>query len=823
MLQDEGIKFENTVPYTPEQNGFAESSGNRICVVARSLRIHSGLPEELWPELVRTAVYLLNRTPNEGLNWTTPFEQYHGHKPDISNLKVVGCRAFVHIPREKRLASAKLGERAWIGYLVGFEAHNIWRIWHPKSKEIVRVRDVVFQESRLFRDDKNDTEIPIEISQLPRSTNEVEINFLNPRLNRWNTLQDTRDLSEDIGSKSENTTEMPVKSKKSDSEWVSGDSDQNFLKNDQYDIPGKFSPPKKERNLHTNTAPRANEVSSDLNVDNIISGTRSRKPTRYDTSAAVYIEPEEDYGITSGQPFFSCLANSITSDRLDVKIRRFDNSDAENDQYHSHKTTQLSNDPTSWKQMQKHQDRSQFMIAAEAEFQGLQNRRAWDVIDINEVPENSKIFPMRWVFVTKKDGELVKHKARIVVRGDLDKASYNRDEIYSHTLSLQHFRSIMAFINYNNMETLSFDAIQAFVNAKRDKPIYCYMPEGFRQRGKVLCVRQALYGHRQSPKDWFDCYTEALKSLNFRSTNEEQCLWVHENGIILFFYVDDSILAFNKKYENEALEIQEKLSNLFPIKKLGEAESFIGIKIIRDREKRKMWLVQEGYIDKIKKSFHLTNSGRMLTPLAPDYDMSPNKGEKLSAEQIQIYQRKVGTAVYAAICTRPDIALAVSICADHLLNPAMRHLHAITHVLQYLVNTSKFGILYDCTLIKPTGPHPDVLIMASDASFGDNDGRKSSQGFVAFLYGGPVLWHASKQRSVTTSTTEAELVALSAAARELMALERFLNYLDLTSTLSKRLLCDNQQTVNILTQKTPLLTTKLRHIDIHQHWLREKL
>ncbi|KAI0992801.1 hypothetical protein K3495_g15383, partial [Podosphaera aphanis] len=518
-----------------------------------------------------------------------------------------------------------------------------------------------------------------------------------------------------------------------------------------------------------------------------------RKPNTHGASAIIYTEPEEDNDIKSGQPFFSCLANAITTDRLDGKLYRFDNSEACDDQVLPDKVPQISDNPSSWKQMQKHPDRSQFMVAAEAEFQGLHDRHAWDIIGINDVPDKSKIFPMRWVFITKKDGELVKHKARIVVRGDLDKTSYNRDEICSHTLSLQHFRSIMAFINYNNMETLSFDAIQAFVNAKRDKPIYCYMPEGFRQRGKVLCVRQALYGHRQSPKDWFDCYTKALISLKFRSTNEEQCLWVHENGIILFFYVDDSILAFDKKYEKEALDIQDKLSMLFPIKKLGEAKSFIGIKIIRDREKRKMWLIQEGYIDKIKKSFRPTNSGRMLTPLAPDYDMSPNRGEKLSADQIKIYQRKVGTAVYAAICTRPDIALAVSICADHLLNPAMRHLNAITHVLQYLVNTSKLGILYDCT-IKPAGPHPDVLIMASDASFGDNDGRKSSQGFVAFLYGGAVLWHASKQRSVTTSTTEAELVALSAAARELMALERFLNYLDMTSTLSKRLLCDNQQT-----------------------------
>ncbi|KAI1006137.1 hypothetical protein K3495_g2085 [Podosphaera aphanis] len=203
--------------------------------------------------------------------------------------------------------------------------------------------------------------------------------------------------------------------------------------------------------------------------------------------------------------------------------------------------------------------------------------------------------------------------------------------------------------------------------------------------------------------------------------------------------------------------------------------------------------------------------------------MSPNTGTKLSAELIQMFQPKVGSAIYAAICTRPDIALAVSMCADHLVNPAMRHLHAITHILQYLVNTQHFGLLYDDSLANTSHTHSDVLFMASDASFGDNESRKSSQGFVTFLYGGPVLWHANKQRSATISTTEAELVALLAAAQELIALERFLTYATNDHELKMTLLCDNQQTVKISNQKSPLLTTKLRHIDIHQHWLGERL
>ncbi|KAI1006136.1 hypothetical protein K3495_g2084 [Podosphaera aphanis] len=243
-----------------------------------------------------------------------------------------------------------------------------------------------------------------------------------------------------------------------------------------------------------NSAPRANEISADLDVSNIVDGKCTRK-SKFGTSAAVYLEPDEDFGVDSGQPFFSCLASAITTDRLAKKLHRFndDGNPIEN-----------------------------FMMAAYEEFEGLHDRRAWDVLDINDVPENAQIFLMRWAFVTKRDsdGNLIKHKARTVVRGDLDKTPYNRDEIYSHTLALQHFRSLMSYINHEDLETLSSDAIQAFVNAKRDHPIYCSMPEGFRQRGKVLRVYQALYGHRQSPKDWFKCYTNALKSLNFTSMEE---------------------------------------------------------------------------------------------------------------------------------------------------------------------------------------------------------------------------------------------------------------------------------------------------------------
>lgn len=121
----------------------------------------------------------------------TPFEQYTKMKPDVSNLKVVGCRAYVHIPQQKRAQSHKLTERAWIGYLIGFEAHNIWIIYHPKSREVVRVRDVIFQEDCLFKDESSTQGTPVQINQFQSMTGPSEEFFCEPRLNRWNTIFDS--------------------------------------------------------------------------------------------------------------------------------------------------------------------------------------------------------------------------------------------------------------------------------------------------------------------------------------------------------------------------------------------------------------------------------------------------------------------------------------------------------------------------------------------------------------------------------------------------------------------------------------------------------
>jgi hypothetical protein len=184
--------------------------------------------------------------------------------------------------------------------------------------------------------------------------------------------------------------------------------------------------------------------------------------------------------------------------------------------------------------------------------------------------------------------------------------------------------------------------------------------------------------------------------------------------------------------------------------------------------------------------------------------------------EINLYQRKIGSLLFAAVTTRPDVAFATSRLARFLTNPGKEHQDAADRVLLYLESTQNLAL--------ELGNGEDFEV-ASDASFADNTlDRKSSQGFAMKLFGGLIAWRASKQDTVTTSTTEAELLALSQVAKEAIFTSRLLKELQIQ--LNDPIItikCDNLQTIRLVNEDTARLQTKLRHVDIHNHWLRQEV
>jgi hypothetical protein len=131
-LANSGIIHQVTPPYTPQMNGVAERSNRTIVESARSQMYAKAVPLELWGLAIRCAVYVQNRTVSSTSN-KTPYEHWYKRKPDISHLRVFGCRVFVHVPDEIR---RKLDPKATEGMMMGYveESTSCYKVG-PKNPD----------------------------------------------------------------------------------------------------------------------------------------------------------------------------------------------------------------------------------------------------------------------------------------------------------------------------------------------------------------------------------------------------------------------------------------------------------------------------------------------------------------------------------------------------------------------------------------------------------------------------------------------------------------------------------------------------------------
>jgi len=146
-FKKQGIQYELTIRYTPEQNGVAERMNRTILEKGRCMLLGSGLPKYLWTEAVLAAVYVINRTPTNALYNSIPAEKWFGTKQDVSKIKVFGCLAYVRIPTE--LIEGKFDSRSEKCYMIGY-CTNGYRFWNPKREKIITGRDVKFVETNFI-------------------------------------------------------------------------------------------------------------------------------------------------------------------------------------------------------------------------------------------------------------------------------------------------------------------------------------------------------------------------------------------------------------------------------------------------------------------------------------------------------------------------------------------------------------------------------------------------------------------------------------------------------------------------------------------------
>ena len=166
------------------------------------------------------------------------------------------------------------------------------------------------------------------------------------------------------------------------------------------------------------------------------------------------------------------------------------------------------------------------------------------------------------------------------------------------------------------------------------------------------------------------------------------------------------------------------------------------------------------------------------------------------------------------VCTRPDIAFAISQLSRYNSNHGPEHWNALVHVVRYVKGTKGLGITYKggCLL------YPSLF---SDASFAsDIDSKKSVSAYVSYVGGGPVSWKSKVQSTTALSSCESEYIALCAAAQEAVHLKGL--FLELVSEVIDTPVViyeDNMSTIQV--SKNPVLHERQKHVEVKYHYVRE--
>ena len=693
-LKTEGVRHELTVPKNPEQNGVAERINRTLIETARSMLIDSHLPHSFWAEAISTAAYLRNRSPTKAVAEMTPYEAWTGKRPQVDGLRVFGCQAFVHIPKDERKKLDSKSRRCifW-GYGVTTKGY---RLYDPMKKKVCYSRDVIFMEDKynqLKPEEEAERRVYLEYSDEPDETAD------NPEPLHQSTI--------DYSDESDEATDNP-----------------------------ELAP------LRRSTRKR-------------------RSPDYYGHQCNLSITEEP-----------KCAEDALKEKK--------------------------------WRDAMK------------AEINSLHQHNVWDLV---ECPKGCKPVGSKWVFKVKTnaDGSTERFKARLVAQGYTQKVGLDYDETFSPVVRSESIRSVISLACKEGLKLHQMDVTTAFLNSELDQVIYMKQPEGFAADGQehLVCrLKKSLYGLKQSSRCWNQVLDAQLKGMGFQQSQSDPCVYTSKKDglFIIAVYVDDILLC--AKSEETIAQVKQDLEKCFQLKDMGELHYFLGINVKRNYETGKMWIGQPEYTKAVLKNFGMEKCKPANTPVTSGTKLlkATDESERVDSK---LYQSAVGCLLYLSGWTRPDIAYSVGNVARFCSDPTEEHWTAVKRIFRYLQGTANYGLEYS----KQNGD--GNLVGFSDADWaGDPNDRKSTSGYIFVMNGGAISWKSRKQTCVALSTAEAEYVALASAAQETAWIRQLLNDLHHQQDDPTILFEDNQAAVAI--SKNSQLHTKMKHIAIRYHYVREK-
>ena len=455
------------------------------------------------------------------------------------------------------------------------------------------------------------------------------------------------------------------------------------------------------------------------------------------------------------------------------------------------------------------------MLAARhgEELRSIEENRTWT---LTELPQGRRAIGLKWVFKVKKDehGAVVRHKARLVVKGYAQCHGIDYDEVFAPVARMEAVRLLLALAAHEGWEVHHMDVKTAFLNGDLQEEVFVEQAPGFTQPGqehKVFKLHKALYGLHQAPRAWNQKLDEKLSLLGFVRSTSDHAIYCRGSGVerlVVGVYVDDLVITGTNS--SSIKKFKEEMTAVFKMSDLGLLSYYLGIEVKQKEEG--ITLSQGSYALKILEKGGMLDCNPCQVPMDPKVKLT-KESSSMSVDATE-FRSLVGSLRYL-VNTRPDLAFSVGYVSRFMEGPHEEHLAAVKHILRYLAGTKNWALFYP----RKKGEKAELRGFSDSDLAGDLDGRKSTTGVLFFLGDSPVSWQSAKQKVVAQSSCEAENIAAAAAANQGVWLARLLAEM-LDSVVSRPLLrVDNKSAISLM--KNPVHHDRSKHIDVKFHVIRD--